>query len=70
MKAYRGVDVYIHVLLTLALVGGVWSASRLGRFTPMVRDPCAHWIGSWVVSRAGLSVTEERILVPLFGLEL
>jgi hypothetical protein len=26
MKAYRGVDVYIHILLTSALVGGEWSA--------------------------------------------
>jgi hypothetical protein len=34
MKRYGGVDVYIHVLLTLALVVGEWSASRLGAFTP------------------------------------
>jgi hypothetical protein len=34
MKAYGGVDIYIHVFLTSALVGGEWSASRPGRFTP------------------------------------
>jgi hypothetical protein len=34
MKAYGGVDVYIHISLTSALVGGKWSASRPGRFTP------------------------------------
>jgi hypothetical protein len=33
MKAYGGVDVCIHMLLTSALVGGVQSASRPGRFT-------------------------------------
>jgi hypothetical protein len=34
MKAYGGVDVYIHIFLTSAVVGGEWSASRPGRFTP------------------------------------
>jgi hypothetical protein len=34
MKAYGGVDVQIHIFLTSALVGGEWSASRSGRFTP------------------------------------
>jgi hypothetical protein len=32
MKAYGEVDVYIHIFLTSALVGGEWSASRPGRF--------------------------------------
>jgi hypothetical protein len=34
MKAYKGVDVYIYIFVTSALVGGDWSASRPGRFTP------------------------------------
>jgi hypothetical protein len=34
MKAYGRVDVYIHVFLTLGLVGGEWSASCLDSFTP------------------------------------
>jgi hypothetical protein len=34
MKTYEGVDVYIHIFLTSALVGGEWSASHPGRFTP------------------------------------
>jgi hypothetical protein len=42
MKAYGGVDVYIHIFLTLALLGGEWSASRLGRFTPGKRVPGTH----------------------------
>jgi hypothetical protein len=32
MKEYGGVDVYILIFLTSALVGGEWSASRPGRF--------------------------------------
>jgi hypothetical protein len=34
MKAYMGVNVYIDVFFTLALVGGEWSASRPDRSTP------------------------------------
>jgi hypothetical protein len=34
MKAYVGVNVYIHVSLTSTLVGGEWSASRPCLFTP------------------------------------
>jgi hypothetical protein len=28
MKAYGGVDVYIHIFFTSTLAGGEWSASR------------------------------------------
>jgi hypothetical protein len=31
IKAYWGVDVYIHIFLTSALAEGEWSASRPGR---------------------------------------
>jgi hypothetical protein len=34
MKAYGGVDVYIHIFLNSALVGGEWSASRAYCFNP------------------------------------
>jgi hypothetical protein len=34
MKAYGGVDVQIHIHLTLALAGDEQSASRPSRFTP------------------------------------
>jgi hypothetical protein len=33
MKAYGGVNVYIHVFVISTLVGGEWSDSRLVRFT-------------------------------------
>jgi hypothetical protein len=33
MKVYGGVDVYIHIFLTSALDGGMWSASCPGRST-------------------------------------
>jgi hypothetical protein len=39
MKAYGGVDVQINIFLTSALVGGEWSASRPGRFTPGKKTP-------------------------------
>jgi hypothetical protein len=42
MKAYGGVYVQIHIFLTSALVGGEWSASRPGRFTPST-----HWEAGW-----------------------
>jgi hypothetical protein len=34
MKAYGGVHIYTQVFLISALVGGEWSTSRPGRFTP------------------------------------
>jgi hypothetical protein len=39
MNTYGGVDVQIHVFLTSTLVGGEWSASRPGSFTPGERAP-------------------------------
>jgi hypothetical protein len=67
MKAYEGVDVYIHVFLTSALVGGEWLASRPGRFTPGERDPGTHWAGGWVGPRAGLDDVEKRKISPPTG---
>jgi hypothetical protein len=42
MKAYEGVDVLIHISLTLKLVGSDWSASLPGRFTPEERAPAPN----------------------------
>jgi hypothetical protein len=55
MKAYWGVEVYLHAFLTSTLVGGEWSASRPGRFT---HD--THWIGVRVGPRAGLDAVVKR----------
>jgi hypothetical protein len=60
MKVYGGVEVYVHVFLTSALLGGEWSASRPGHFTPKERVPGIHWIGGWVGPRAGLDDVEKR----------
>jgi hypothetical protein len=57
--------VLTHVFLTSALVGGEWSASRPGRFTPGT-----HWIGGWVGPRTGLDGVEMREILTLSGLEL
>jgi hypothetical protein len=65
MKDYGGVDVYIHVILTSAVVGGEWSASHPGRFTPGT-----HWTGGWVGPRTGLNDVEKRKFLTLPGLEL
>jgi hypothetical protein len=58
MKAYGGVDVNIHIFLTLELARSEWSASRLSRFTPNT-----HWIVglSGPQSRSGRR-GEEKIL--------
>jgi hypothetical protein len=64
------VDVYIHVFFTSVLVGGEWSDSRPGRFTPRERVPGTHWIGDWVTPRAGLDDVEKTKFLTLLGLEL
>jgi hypothetical protein len=52
-------DVYIHILLTSAVVGGEWSPSR----------PGTHRIGGWAGIRAGLDDVKRK-LFSLPGLEL
>jgi hypothetical protein len=59
MKACGGVDIWTHVFLTSALVGGEWSASRPARFTPGERSSGTHWIGGSVDPRAGLNDMEK-----------
>jgi hypothetical protein len=55
--------------LTSALIGGEWSDSRSGRFTPGEISPGTHWIGSWVGPRTDLEDMEERKFLPLTGLD-
>jgi hypothetical protein len=59
MKAHGEADVEIHIFLTLALVGGEWSASSLCLFTPGKTATGTHWIGGWVGPRNGLDNMEE-----------
>jgi hypothetical protein len=59
MKAYGGVNIYIHIFLTSVLVGGEWSDSCPGCFTPGERVPGTHWIRGWVDPRTGLDDVEE-----------
>jgi hypothetical protein len=70
MKACGGVDVYIHIFLTLALVGDKCSASHPSRFTAGERASGTHWIGVWVCPRAGLDDVEKSKFLTLPGLEL
>jgi hypothetical protein len=70
MKAYRKVDVWIHIFLTSALVQGEWSASHRYRFTPGERAPCTQWIGGWMDPRAGMDDVEKRKFLILPGLQL
>jgi hypothetical protein len=70
MKAYGGVDVKIHILLTSALVGGEWSASHPCRSTPGKRAPVTHWIGAWMGPRTGVGDVGKRTFLTLLGLEL
>jgi hypothetical protein len=60
----------MHIFLTLALVGGEWSASRPGRFTPRESAPGTHLIEGWVDPRAGLDDVQKRKFLTLPGLEL
>jgi hypothetical protein len=64
------VDVWTHVFLNSALVGGGWSTSRPGRFTPEERAPGTHCIGGWVDLRAGVDDLEKRKFFTLPRLEL
>jgi hypothetical protein len=55
---YGGMDVEIHVFLTLALVGGEWLASCPGRFITAGKEPRTFWIGGWLGPRTGLDTVE------------
>jgi hypothetical protein len=70
MKAYGGVDVWVQVFWTSALVGCEWSASRPDLFTPGEIAPNTHCVGSWVDPRACLDNVEKRKFLTLPELEL
>jgi hypothetical protein len=64
------VDAWINVFLILPIVGGEWSASRLGRVNPGEISSGALWIGGWVGPRTGTDDVEKRKISPLSELEL
>jgi hypothetical protein len=68
MKAYGVVNVYIHIFLMSALVGGKWLASRACRFTPGERASGTHWIGGWVDS--SVNDVDNRQFLTSPGLEM
>jgi hypothetical protein len=66
VKVYEEVDVQIHIFLTSPLVGGEWSASRPGSFTPGKWGPGTDWMDP----RAGLDDVKKIKFLTLPGLEL
>jgi hypothetical protein len=65
-----GVDVWIHVFLTSALVGSEWSPLRPDRFTPGKGALGVYLIGGWVGPKTGLEDVERRKILSLPGPEL
>jgi hypothetical protein len=74
MKAYGGVDVYIHVFVTWALVGGEWSASRLATLLLWKESPVsigqeAGWVSEPVLMtwrrENFLTLQELKLPTPL-----
>jgi hypothetical protein len=53
--------------LTLALVGGQWSALRPCLFTPGEIAPGTHWIGGWLGLRAGLDAVKKKKYLDSVG---
>jgi len=54
------VEVQFHLLLTLALDGGEWSASGSGRFTPGIKSPGIKLDRELGDLRPGLDVVAKR----------
>jgi hypothetical protein len=70
MKVYGGVDIYIQIFLTSALVEGEWPASRPRHFILKEKGPGTHWIGGWVGLAASLGDVQKRKSLTLPGLNL
>jgi hypothetical protein len=65
MNTYWGSGGKAPFVLTSALDGGEWYASRPGRFTPRERTPGTYLIGGLVGPRAVLdAVVKRKISIP------
>jgi hypothetical protein len=64
MKGYWGSGGIAPRILDLGN-GCEWSASRPGHFTPGERAAGTHWIGGWVVHRAGVDTVVKRKIPSL-----
>jgi hypothetical protein len=60
MKAFWGVEVYLHAFVTSALDGGEWSDPRPGHFTRRERAPGVEGVGGTVGPRANLEAVVKR----------
>jgi hypothetical protein len=60
MKTYGKVDVQIHAFVTLAPIGGQWSASCTGYFGPGKRAAGSHWTRNCVGPTTSLDHVKRR----------
>lgn len=60
LKAIGDVKVWLHSLLSSALDGRGWLASRSGCFMPADIDQIAHWTEGLVAPTTGLNTLRKR----------
>jgi hypothetical protein len=70
MKVYVGVNIQIHIFVTLALDGGEWSTPCPCHFNPGERASSTHCIEGWTSPRADLHDVKKRKFLTLPRLEL
>jgi hypothetical protein len=67
MEMYGGVKEYLYALLTSALDGAEWSASRPGRLN---LSECAfgtHWLETWLILALGVEAVMKREICATAG---
>jgi hypothetical protein len=70
MKTYGGVDVLIHVFLTLAVLEVSGQLHALAALPREERAHCTHWIGGLVGPRAGTDDVKKYKFFTLQEIEL
>jgi hypothetical protein len=55
--------------LSSVVVGGEWSASCPGHFTPREISLCSHWMGGWVGIRVSPDAVEKEKNLSMPGIE-